>query len=65
MRSVFINKVSKFLPNNPVSNEEMEGYLGMIDGKPSKARAITLRSNENQDRYYAMDKNGKSTAMHN
>lgn len=61
MRSVFINKVSKFLPNNPVSNEEMEGYLGMIDGKPSKARAITLRSNGIKTRYYAMDKNGKST----
>ena len=59
--SVFITKAAKFFPNNPVSNEEMEDYLGMIDGKPSKARRIILKHNGIKQRYYALDKNGKVT----
>ena len=35
--NVYISKAAKFMPNNPVNNDEMEDYLGMIDGKPSKA----------------------------
>lgn len=58
---VYINKISKFLPNNPISNDEMEQLLGMIDGKPSKARSIVLRNNQIKTRYYAIDSNGKST----
>lgn len=60
-RDVYISKVSKYLPNDPVSNEEMEDYLGKIDGKPSKARRLVLRSNGIKKRYYALDKSGKST----
>ena len=53
--NVFINKIAKFLPNSPVENEEMEDYLGMIDGKPSKARKIILRRNGIKQRYYALE----------
>jgi 3-oxoacyl-[acyl-carrier-protein] synthase-3 len=59
--NVFITKASKFLPNDPVSNDEMESYLGMVDGKPSKARRIILRRNGIQQRYYALDKEGNVT----
>ena len=59
--TVYINKISKFLPNNPISNDEMELLLGMIDGKPSKAKSIVLRNNQIKTRYYAIDSNGKST----
>ena len=59
--NVFINKIAKFLPNSPVENEEMEDYLGMIDGKPSKARKIILRHNGIKQRYYALEKGGKVT----
>ena len=38
--NVYINKGSRFLPNSPVGNDEMEEYLGMTGGKPSKARRI-------------------------
>jgi 3-oxoacyl-[acyl-carrier-protein] synthase-3 len=31
----------------------MEGRLGLINGKPSKARSIVLRSNGIKTRYYA------------
>ena len=58
---VFINKAGKFLPNEPVSNNDMEAYLGMVDGKPSKARAIVLRRNGIKQRYYALDKEGNTT----
>lgn len=61
MKEVFITRAAKFLPNEPISNEEMESYLGMVDGIPSKGKGITLRSNGIKTRYYAIDKNGKST----
>jgi len=53
---VYINKIAKFLPNEPISNDEMEIVLGQIGGKPSRARRIILRSNGIKKRYYAIDK---------
>lgn len=61
MQGVYITKSAKFLPNNPVSNEEMEEYLGMIDGVPSKGKGLTLRNNGIKTRYYSIDKQGRST----
>lgn len=60
MPEVFINRIAKYLPHDPVSNDEMETVLGQINGRPSKARALVLRSNGIKQRYYAF-KNGKST----
>ena len=59
--AVYITRLSKFLPNEPVSNEQMEKYLGMVDGTPSKAKPLILRNNQIKSRYYALDKNGNST----
>lgn len=61
MFEVYITKAGKFLPNNPISNEEMEDYLGMINETTSKARRIVLRNNGIKSRYYALDKEGKPT----
>lgn len=58
---VYITKASGFFPNSPVSNDEMESYLGMVDGKPSKARRIILSRNGIKRRYYALDKDGNAT----
>ena len=58
---VYINRIAKFLPGHPISNDEMEEYLGYVDGKKSKAKAIVLRNNKITNRYYARDKNGNST----
>lgn len=58
---VYITKAGKFFPNEPVSNDDMENYLGMVDGKPSKARRIVLRRNGIKQRYYALDKEGNGT----
>jgi len=58
---VYITGVSKFLPNRPVSNDEMESYLGMINNTPSKARRIVLRNNGIKTRYYAISDDGRPT----
>ncbi|RYE23575.1 MAG: StlD/DarB family beta-ketosynthase [Sphingobacteriales bacterium] len=60
VNSVYITRLSKFFPNDPVSNDEMEGVLGMVNDKPSKARAIVLRNNGIKKRYYAY-RDGKAT----
>ncbi|GGD80801.1 beta-ketoacyl-ACP synthase III [Planktosalinus lacus] len=61
MNDVYITKAGKCLPNEPISNDEMESYLGLINEKASKARRIVLRNNGIKTRYYALDKNGNPT----
>lgn len=58
---VFINKTSHFFPNGPVSNDEMEDYLGYINNTPSKSKKIVLRNNGIVNRYYALKKDGTTT----
>jgi len=58
---VYINKTSSWFPNSPVSNDDMELYLGLINGKPSKSKGIVLRNNGIKNRYYALTKEGKAT----
>jgi 3-oxoacyl-[acyl-carrier-protein] synthase-3 len=58
---VFINKIASFLPNKPISNDEMEEYLGYFGGQKSRAKNIVLRNNGITSRYYAIDKEGNST----
>lgn len=61
MKDVYINRAAAFLPNQVVENNEMEDYLGYVNGKPSRAKAIVLRKNGIKKRYYALDKEGNST----
>lgn len=49
------------MPNDPVSNDEMENYLGLINDATSKARRIILRNNRITNRHYAIDQHGNST----
>ena len=53
--SVYITNTAEFLPNEPVGNDQIESVLGMIGGKPSRARRLVLRSNGIKQRYYAID----------
>ena len=61
MSEVYITKSGKYLPNDPVSNDEMETYLGLINDTASKARRIILRNNRIVTRHYALDKEGNPT----
>ncbi|MCK9109609.1 beta-ketoacyl-ACP synthase III [Haemophilus influenzae] len=61
MQNVYINKISSFLPNKPVSNEQMEAVLGMVGDVPSRVRKMILRSNGIEQRYYAIDSTTRQT----
>lgn len=61
MSEAYITRVSGYLPNDPVGNDEMAEFLGMIDGKPSRARSIVLRNNGILRRHYALDRQGRIT----
>ncbi|HSD15132.1 MAG TPA: beta-ketoacyl-ACP synthase III [Flavobacterium sp.] len=61
MFDVYITKSGKYLPNEAVSNDEMETFLGLINNTPSKARRIILRNNGISSRYYALDREGNPT----
>ncbi|MEO5977664.1 MAG: beta-ketoacyl-ACP synthase III [Chryseolinea sp.] len=60
-RSVYITRLASFLPNEPVSNDEIEGVLGLINNQTSKAKPIILRNNQIKKRYYALNKLGETT----
>ncbi|MGO2479166.1 MAG: beta-ketoacyl-ACP synthase III [Pseudoalteromonas sp.] len=53
--AVYINNLHAVLPNNPVSNKEMEVVLGEVGGQRSRAKPVILRSNQIKNRYYAID----------
>lgn len=61
MKDVYITRISKFLPNEPVGNEDMEERLGIVNGKTSKARRVVLRNNQIKTRYYALNDKGETT----
>jgi 3-oxoacyl-[acyl-carrier-protein] synthase III len=53
--SVYITSTASFLPNAPVTNDQMERILGQLGDKPSRARPTVLRSNGIQTRHYCID----------
>ncbi|WP_300565742.1 beta-ketoacyl-ACP synthase III [Flavobacterium sp.] len=61
MFEVYITKSGKYLPNEAVSNDEMEDFLGLINNSASKTQRIILRNNGIASRYYALDKAGNPT----
>lgn len=59
-KKVYINGISAFLPGEAISNDEMENYLGVINGTPSRLRERILKNNGITRRYYAIDKEQNS-----
>lgn len=58
---VFIKKSSSYLPNNSVTNDIIEDYIGKIGGKPSRVKNLVLRQNGIKSRYYALTTNQEIT----
>jgi 3-oxoacyl-[acyl-carrier-protein] synthase III len=57
---VYINDIAAFLPNDPVTNEEIEDVLGKVRNIRSRVKSRVLKNNGIQKRYYAIDrKTGK------
>lgn len=65
MGNVYINNIQRCLPNNPVTNDEIEDFLGYIGGKKSKAKKIVLRSNGIKSRHYVLEKGTQKALFSN
>jgi 3-oxoacyl-[acyl-carrier-protein] synthase III len=61
LHEVYINNTSVYFPNDPISNDDMEEYLGYINDTPSRSKAIVLRNNGIKRRFYALNKGGTAT----
>jgi len=60
--NAFITAVSAWFPGAPVSNEDLDKYLGTVNRISAKTRQIILANNGIKSRYYAIDpKTGKTT----
>lgn len=55
--SAYITATGRFLPGEPVSNEEIEDYIGTAGRATTDLRDITLANCGIKTRYYAIDKN--------
>jgi 3-oxoacyl-[acyl-carrier-protein] synthase-3 len=61
MNEVYITASGAFLPNKAVSNEEMEDFLGRINGKDSRVKERILKQNGIKTRFYALNKSQETT----
>ena len=61
MNEVYITSIGVCLPNHPISNDEMEDYLGRVNGNPSRLKDRILKQNGIRQRYYCLTKDQKST----
>ena len=61
IKHVYITNTSSYFPNDPISNDEMEAYLGYLNNTPSKSKGIVLRNNGIKRRFYALTKDRKIT----
>lgn len=61
MIKVYITASGSYLPNDPIPNIEIEDYLGKVHGESSTVKTRISKQNGIQSRYYALDKNQKTT----
>jgi 3-oxoacyl-[acyl-carrier-protein] synthase-3 len=52
--------MGKFLPGDPVDNDTMEEYLGLVGGRRSRVRQRILKQNGIETRHYAIDREQKT-----
>jgi 3-oxoacyl-[acyl-carrier-protein] synthase III len=53
---VYINDIAAFLPNEPVTNDEIENVLGTVHNLPSRIKNRILKNNGIEKRYYSIDR---------
>ena len=59
--NAYITAMGTFMPGKSISNDEMENYLGKVNGKPSRLRKRILKSNGIVARHYAMNERQETT----
>ena len=53
--AAYIVEMGQCLPNSAVDNDAVEQVLGMVSGRPSRAKRLTLHNNGIRTRHYAID----------
>lgn len=61
MKDVYITSLGAFLPNKPITNDEIESYLGLINGKESSLKKRILNQNGIKTRFFALNKEQETT----
>jgi 3-oxoacyl-[acyl-carrier-protein] synthase-3 len=61
MPDVYITSTGSFFPNAPVPNDDMEAFLGKINGQSSRVKDRILKQNGIESRHYALDKGQNTT----
>jgi 3-oxoacyl-[acyl-carrier-protein] synthase-3 len=61
--TAYITSTGAFLPGHPISNDEIEEYLGLVNGKSSRYKNRVLASCGITSRHYALDKTGSVTHL--
>ena len=56
----FITGTSCYFPNKPVSNEDMEDFLGLITGKHSKSQACNFETKRYKTTLLCTDKGAEN-----
>lgn len=63
MKPVYITAAGAFLPNAPVDNTQIEQFLGLVGGKPSRLKDRILKQNGIKTRHYALGPDGTTTHL--
>src|SRR5215204_652242 len=60
MTNCYITSTGSYLPGEPVDNENMKAYLGIVIGE-GRVRQKILKANGIETRHYALDKKQNET----
>jgi len=55
VKTVYITEMASFLPNEPVTNDQIETVLGEIPNQPKRVKLFVLQNNGIKQRYYAVN----------
>jgi len=61
--SAYITSVGSYLPGEPIGNDDLQSYLGIIPGGSDRLRRRMLDANGIEKRHYAIDRDGNSTML--
>lgn len=61
--NVYIAGLGSYYPNEPIDNDQIDAYIGSVDGATLRAKSQLLKINGINKRYYALDRNGVPTHL--
>lgn len=59
--SAYITSTGSFLPGPPITNDDIEAVLGLVEGKPSRLKSRILKANGIKTRHYALGEGQRTT----